>query len=66
MGLFDRFRGAGVQRPALQEAVEASDDQAVARYRYMLRTAPPDTIEQAMPRRSRSSRPSSGAACSTS
>ncbi len=46
MGLFDRFRGAGEQRPASPEGMSA-DDQAIARYRYMLRTAPPETIEQA-------------------
>ena len=44
MGILDRLRGMGVQRP-----VEApvSDEQAIERYRYMLRTAPPETIEQA-------------------
>lgn len=46
MGLFDRFRdGLGVQRPVPDAA--ATDDQAIARYRYLLRTAPPETIEQA-------------------
>src|SRR4051794_34504103 len=46
MGLFDRFReGLGVQRPIPAEA--SADEQAIARYRYMLRTAPPETIEQA-------------------
>src|SRR3954470_14969051 len=45
MGLFDRFReGLGVQRPIPQQL---TDEQAVERYRYMLRTAPPETIEQA-------------------
>jgi hypothetical protein len=49
MSLFDRFReGLGVQRPISPESVEASaDDQAIARYRYMLKTAPPEVIEQA-------------------
>jgi hypothetical protein len=49
MGLFDRFReGLGVQRPVPSQAGEGSaDEQAIARYRYMLRTAPPETIEQA-------------------
>ena len=49
MGLFDRFRdGLGVQRPISSEAGESSaDDQAIARYRYMLKTAPPEVIEQA-------------------
>lgn len=45
MGLFDRLReGMGVQRP-LGDA--NADDRAVARYRYLLQTAPPETIEQA-------------------
>jgi hypothetical protein len=26
---------------------QSADEQAIARYRYMLRTAPPETIEQA-------------------
>jgi hypothetical protein len=49
MGLFDRFRdGLGVQRPISPEFGEGSaDDQAIARYRYMLKTAPPEVIEQA-------------------
>ena len=47
MGIFDRFReGAGVQRP-MPPAGASDDDQAIARYRYMLKTAPPETIEQA-------------------
>jgi hypothetical protein len=45
MALFDRAPGLGPQRPAARESND--DDQAIARYRYMLRTAPPDTIEQA-------------------
>lgn len=45
MGFFDRARnGLGVQRPI---SPEGSDDQAIARYRYMLRTAPPEVVEQA-------------------
>ena len=49
MGLFDRFRdGFGVQRPLPPDAAAMSaDEQAIARYRYMLKTAPPETIEQA-------------------
>jgi hypothetical protein len=47
MGILDRLRsGLGVQRPIEREA-SSTDDQAIARYRYMLRTAPPETIEQA-------------------
>jgi hypothetical protein len=44
MGLLDRFReDTGVARAGAQGADEA----AIARYRYMLKTAPPETIEQA-------------------
>lgn len=39
MGLFDRFRN--------DAAPSATDEQAIARYRYLLRTAPPEAIEQA-------------------
>jgi hypothetical protein len=47
VGIFDRFReGAGVQRP-IPPSVASEDEQAIARYRYMLKTAPPETIEQA-------------------
>jgi len=46
MGLWDRFgRGLGAQ-PASQ-AQPLTDEQAIARYRYMLRTAPLEAIEQA-------------------
>jgi hypothetical protein len=45
MGFFDRLRdGLGAQHP--QEPASA-DAQAIARYRYLLQTAPPETIEQA-------------------
>ena len=50
MGIFDRFRPADQSRGRTYEAqqVEPSEDeQALARYRYMLKTAPPETIEQA-------------------
>ena len=44
-----------------------TDEQAVERYRYMLRTAPPDTIEQAheeaFSRLSRIAAPCAGTAC---
>jgi len=44
MGIWDRFgRAAGAQA----EAQPLTDEQAIARYRYMLRTAPPEAIEQA-------------------
>jgi hypothetical protein len=48
MGLLDRLReGLGMQRPAQVTAELSADDQAIARYRYLLRTAPPETVEQA-------------------
>jgi hypothetical protein len=49
MGIFDRILGGG-QAPKPQEAwgrgTGSEDEQAVARYRYMLRTASPEAIEQ--------------------
>jgi len=52
MGIFDQLFGSGkaqpsapVQRTGQLEA--ATDEQAIERYRYMLKTAPPETIEQA-------------------
>jgi hypothetical protein len=50
MGIFDRFRPADPPAGRTYEGqrVPPSDDeQALARYRYMLKTAPPETIEQA-------------------
>jgi hypothetical protein len=47
MGILDRLRGMGVQRPVPQSGEAMSDEQAIARYRYLLRTAPPETIEAA-------------------
>jgi hypothetical protein len=44
MGLFDRIFGSAPRQPA---AAPSDDEQAIARYRYMLRTAPPEAIEQA-------------------
>jgi hypothetical protein len=35
------------RRPASRAAVQSDDERAVERYRYLLRTAPPETIEQA-------------------
>ena len=51
MGLFDRLMGGtqGPQPPQQQgwgRNAATGDDQAVERYRYLLRTASPDTIEQ--------------------
>jgi len=48
MGLFDQKWGS--DKPARQgEAAkpESDDEQAIARYSYMLKTAPPEVIEQA-------------------
>ena len=50
MGIFDRFRPAGESRGRTfdgQRVELSEDEQALARYRYMLKTAPPETIEQA-------------------
>jgi len=47
MGILDRLRGTGAQRPLSQNAEPSGDEQAIARYRYLVRTAPPETIEQA-------------------
>ena len=50
MGIFDRFRSTDESRGRTYEGqrIELSEDeQALARYRYMLKTAPPETIEQA-------------------
>ncbi len=47
MGLFDRLFGTddNYQQPQRQ-AARSDDEIAVERYRYLLRTAPPETIEQ--------------------
>ena len=48
MSILDRFRsGIGVQRPLSSDSQASADEQAIARYRYLLRTAPPEAIEQA-------------------
>ena len=50
MGIFDRFRPADESRGRTYEGQQtrlSEDEQALARYRYMLKTAPPETIEQA-------------------
>src|SRR5690349_17938531 len=43
MGFFDRLR-TGSSQPA---GGASGDEQAIARYRYLLRTAPPEAIEEA-------------------
>ncbi len=45
MGLFDRIFGEAPHPPVAP--TPSDDEQAIARYRYMLRTAPPEAIEQA-------------------
>jgi hypothetical protein len=50
MGIFDRFRPSGEPRGRIYEGQRtelSEDEQALARYRYMLKTAPPEMIEQA-------------------
>jgi hypothetical protein len=50
MGIFDRIFGgreAPTGRQPTQQPGLSADEQAIARYRYMLKTAPPETIEQA-------------------
>ncbi|MFK4728409.1 hypothetical protein ROT00_01845 [Agromyces mediolanus] len=50
MGFFDRLFGAPEERPAARPAPQArrlsEDELAIERYRYLLRTAPPESIEQ--------------------
>jgi hypothetical protein len=43
MGFFDRFKTSSAQ----PDAARTHDEQAIARYRYLLRTAPPEAVEQA-------------------
>lgn len=46
MGIWDRF--GRTASPTQEAATPAdADEQAIARYRYLLKTAPPETIEQA-------------------
>lgn len=49
MGLFDRIfnDGRGTPAQAGQTSQPQNDEQAIARYRYLVRTAPPEAIEQA-------------------
>ena len=47
MGLFDRLFGSDQQdTPAPPARARSTDEIAVERYRYLLRTAPPETLEQ--------------------
>jgi len=54
MGFLDRLFGRGSgsaasqpRQPAASPPADLTDEQAVERYRYLVRTAPPDAIEQA-------------------
>jgi hypothetical protein len=52
MGILDKLLGRdeepqSAQRAAAGTAAPSVDEQAIARYRYMLQTAPPQTLEQA-------------------
>ncbi len=50
MGILDRIFGRDEvpkQGQATQQRGQLADDQAIARYRYLLKTAPPETIERA-------------------
>jgi hypothetical protein len=47
MGFLSRLFGTEAPRPAARSAPPPSEAQALERYRYMLQTAPPETIEQA-------------------
>lgn len=52
MGILDKLLGRDHEpqpapRPAAGAAATSADEQALARYRYMLQTAPPQTLEQA-------------------
>lgn len=53
VGILDKLLGRDEQPPPVPaqrlgaNAAQSEDEQAIARYRYMLKTAPPETIEQA-------------------
>ncbi|MEJ7700681.1 MAG: hypothetical protein WKF71_13690 [Pyrinomonadaceae bacterium] len=53
MGILDKIFGNDEPQTAQRQNAnqpqtgQTSDEQAIARYRYMLQTAPPETIEQA-------------------
>jgi hypothetical protein len=47
MGFLDRLFGSGEDAgPATRPAATSDDQRAIERYRYLLRTAPPETIEE--------------------
>ena len=47
LGREDRNAGQAWNAPGPQQQPKTDDEQAIERYRYMLRTAPPDQVEQA-------------------
>lgn len=50
MGIFDRWFGSGdasTHTRGQGEAGGSADEQAIARYRYLIKTAPPEALEQA-------------------
>jgi hypothetical protein len=52
MGILDKLFGSREDQPARdeprgEERVASGDEQAIERYRYLLRTAPPEALEQA-------------------
>ena len=49
MGIFDRFHGHHESESRFQPmpALDLTDREAIARYRFLLQSAPPETIEQA-------------------
>ena len=51
MGILDKLFGSGGDQPARSEPrgpeQSPDDEQAIERYRYLLRTAPPEALEQA-------------------
>lgn len=47
MGLFERLFGPDALAPAgARRAATSADERALERYRYLIRTAPPETLEQ--------------------
>lgn len=50
MGLFERLFGSDEQSagsaPASRRSASTADERAIERYRYLIRTAPPETLEQ--------------------
>lgn len=47
MGFFDRLFGTETRQSTRLPHPPTTDEQAIERYRYMLQTAPPETVEQA-------------------